>query len=125
MRGRLNSVAQGNNLNKDAPPEYHDLTACIEYYACLQNCPMHRRNFSEGSNIDFSVGYKFGSPFSLLKLQLLRLDPINTEAGRNEALSHAEELGLNTCKECNGCKCGVGIDLMGKVVRPLLAAGEE
>ena len=37
MRGRLTSVAQGNDLNQDAPDDYHALTACVECYACLQN----------------------------------------------------------------------------------------
>ena len=47
MRGRL-QTAQGNDLNVEAPEEYHELTSCIECYACLNNCPMHRRNFNGG-----------------------------------------------------------------------------
>ena len=46
-------------------------------------------------------------------------------AGRDQALAHAEDLGLDACRDCKGCKCGVGIDLMGKVVRPLLEAAGE
>ena len=76
-------------------------------------------------DVDASDSYRYGYPFSLLKLQLLRLDPMNTDADREKALAHAKELGLNTCKGCSGCKCGVGINLMGKVVRPLLAAASE
>ena len=34
MRG-LKTSAQGNDLNVDAPEVYHDLTSCIECYACL------------------------------------------------------------------------------------------
>ena len=75
--------------------------------------------------VDASDPYTYGNPFSLLKLQILRLDPMNTDADREKALAHAKELGLNTCKGCSGCKCGVGINLMGKVVRPLLAAASE
>lgn len=122
MRGRLASVAQGNDLNQDAPEEYHALTACVECYACLQNCPMHARNFAENADPDTSEGYRWGNPFSLLKLQMLRLDPLSSEAGRDQALADAKELGLDACRDCKGCKCGVGIDLMGKVVRPLLDA---
>lgn len=122
MRDRLTSVAQGNDLNKDPPEDYHALTACIECYACLQNCPMHAKNFENGADASAPDGYQYGNPFSLLKLQILRLDPLNTEAGRGQALEHAQELGLETCRDCKGCKCGVGIDLMGKVVRPMLAA---
>ena len=44
MRGRL-QTAQGNDLNVDAPEAYHELTSCIECYACLNDCPMHLRNF--------------------------------------------------------------------------------
>ncbi len=122
MRNRLTSVAQGNDLNKDPPEDYHALTACIECYACLQNCPMHAKNFENGAEASASDGYQYGNPFSLLKLQILRLDPLNTDAGREQALVNARELGLETCKDCAGCKCGVGINLMGKVVRPMLAA---
>jgi succinate dehydrogenase / fumarate reductase iron-sulfur subunit len=122
MRDRLSSVAQGNDLNKDAPDDYHALTACIECYACLQNCPMHAKNFENGADAGASHGYQYGNPFSLLKLQLLRLDPLNTDAGRAQALEHAKELGLEVCRDCAGCKCGTGIDLMGNVVRPMLNA---
>lgn len=122
LRDRLMRAAPGNDFNQDAPEDYHELTACIECYACLQGCPMHARNFAEGTDAAPHDGYGYGSPFSLLKLQMLRLDPLNTEAGREEALEHAKALGLDICKDCAGCKCGVGIDLMGKVVRPMLKA---
>ena len=46
MRG-LKTSAQGNDLNVDAPEVYHDLTSCIECYACLDKCPMHMRNFED------------------------------------------------------------------------------
>jgi succinate dehydrogenase/fumarate reductase iron-sulfur protein len=125
MRDRLARVAQGNDLNKEAPRNYHDLTACIECYSCLQDCPLHQRNFFGDENTGSSEGYEFGNPFSLLKLQLLCLDPLNTEVGKLQALQNAKDLGLDTCRECKGCKCGVGIDLMGKVIRPLLSALDE
>ena len=34
LRGRLVRVASGNDLNQDPPEDYHELTACIECYAC-------------------------------------------------------------------------------------------
>ena len=125
MRNRLVRSAPGNDLNKEPPEDYNELTACIECYACLQGCPMHARNFVEELEADPLDGYTYGNPFSLLKLQLIRLDPLNTDAIREQALADAKELGLDTCKDCAGCKCGVGVDLMGKVVRPLLAADNE
>ena len=126
MRGRLTSVAQGNDLNKDPPDDYHRLTACIECYACLHGCPMHAKNFEEGAaDPNPTEGYRYGNPFSLLKLQMLRIDPLSSEAGQEQALEQAKELGLHMCQDCKGCKCGVGIDLMGKVVRPMLLAAEK
>ena len=126
MRGRLTGVAQGNDLNKDPPDDYHKLTACIECYACLHGCPMHAKNFEAGAaDPNPAEGYRYGNPFSLLKLQMLRIAPLSSEAGQKQALEQAKELGLHTCQDCKGCKCGVGIDLMGKVVRPMLLAAEK
>lgn len=132
MRGRLAGVGQGNDLNVEAPEDYHALTACIECYACLHNCPMHARNFGDGlpgdaapeDMPDPAEGYRWGNPFSLLKLQRIRLDPLTPESGKQAALNDAADLGLDACVGCSGCKCGVGIDLMGKVVRPMLAASD-
>jgi len=133
MRGHLSSGGQGNDLNVEAPDDYHDLTACIECYACLNKCPMHARNFdgglpddmAEGTAPDPGEGYRWGSPFSLLKLQRIRLDPLSTETGRENALQHALTLGLDACVDCPGCKCGVGIDLKRKVVGALLSAAKD
>ncbi len=135
MRGRLSSGPQGNDLNVEAPDTYHDLTACIECYACLSGCPMHARNFGGGLPGDLPAdtdlpdpaeGYRWGSPFSLLKLQRIRLDPLTGAVGRTAALQHALDLGLDACVDCPGCKCGVGINLKGDVVAQLLkAAGDR
>ena len=43
----IDNVSIGNELNVEAPDTYHDLTSCIECYACLDKCPMHARNFDE------------------------------------------------------------------------------
>lgn len=134
MRGRLSRAGQGNDLNVEAPEAYHDLTACIECYACLDKCPMHARNFGGGlpgdvQNAedlpDASKGYRWGNPFSLLKLQRIRIDPLTTDAGREAAVENAIDLGLDACVGCAGCKCGVGIDLMGQVVGELLEAAKD
>lgn len=133
MRGRLSTAAQANDLNVEAPDDYHALTGCIECYACLDGCPMHARNFdgglpgdmADGTAPDPATGYRWGNPFSLLKLQRTRIDPLTSDAGKNAALDHAIDLGLDACVGCKGCKCGVGIDLMGKVVRDMVAAAGE
>ena len=130
MRG-LKAPGQGNDLNIEAPEVYHELTSCIECYACLDKCPMHARNFDgklpstmESTLPDPSIGYKYGNPFSLLKLERLRQDPISSEQGKEMALNKAIDLGLDACIDCPGCKCGVGIDLKNKVIKPLLDAGK-
>ena len=130
MRGADDS-SKGNELNVEAPENYHDLTACIECYACLDKCPMHKRNFdgklpAEVENRpDHNSAYKHGNPFTLLKIQRIRIDPLTTETGKEAILDHAVELGLDACIDCPGCKCGVGIDLKGKVIKPLLEAAEK
>lgn len=131
MRG-LKTSAQGNDLNIEAPEVYHDLTACIECYACLDKCPMHSRNFEgklpgdvKDALPNASEGYIHGNPFSLLKLERLRNDPLTSEQGKNIAIEKAIDLGLDACLDCPGCKCGVGIDLKNKVVKPLLEAAKN
>jgi ferredoxin len=134
MRGHLANAAQANDLNVEPPAAYHDLTACIECYACLNNCPMHARNFDGGLPGDLpegaeppdpAKGYRWGNPFSLLKLQRIRIDPLTTEAGRAAALDYAVALGLEACVGCPGCKCGVGIDLKGQVIAELVGAAKD
>ena len=123
LRGKLPTSLRGNDLNVEAPEDYHALTACIECYACLDHCPMHERNLTaDGDERDENGSYRWGSPFSFLKMQRIRLDPVASEADKEEALSAAQYLGLEICRDCPGCKCGVGIDLKRKVVKPLLEA---
>ena len=131
LRGRLSVTARGNDLDVAAPGDYHALTACIECYACLDGCPMHARNFEGGAERRDAAGaYRWGNPFSLLKLRLRQLDPAAAPEDREQAGSAAVDLGLDVCRACPGCKCGVGIDLKRKVVAPLLesagaGAGED
>ncbi|MGI9524499.1 MAG: 2Fe-2S iron-sulfur cluster-binding protein [Hyphomicrobiaceae bacterium] len=133
MQGRLPAGGGANDLNVETPKVYHDLTACIECYACLDSCPMHARNFGDTtpSNLpdeelpDASQGYRWGNPFSLLKLERIRLDPITSQADKEAAVNNAIELGLDACVDCPGCKCGVGIDLKRQVVGSLLEAAKE
>ena len=125
LRGRVPSTLRGNDLDVEAPEDYHALTACIECYACLDNCPLHARNFDQGiERRDENQAYTSGNPFSLLKLQRIRLDPVATREDANKALNAAIELGIDACYDCPGCKCGVGIDLKRKVVKPLVDASK-
>lgn len=123
LRGRLPNGVRGNTLDVVAPQDYHALTACIECYACLDNCPMHEKNFENGEEVrDEADAYRFGNPFSLLKLQRIRLDPAAGPSEKADALQTAMDLGLDVCRDCPGCKCGVGIDLKRKVIKPLVDA---
>lgn len=123
LRGRVSGAVRGNDLNVAAPDDYHALAACIECYACLHNCPMHERNFEGAAERrDESGAYRWGNPFSLLKLRMRQLDPAAAPGDKAQAQDAAADLGLDVCRSCPGCKCGVGIDLKRKVIRPLLDA---
>ena len=50
---------------------------------------------------------------------------VTTAKLANDAVTQALNLGLDTCLNCPGCKCGIGIDLKGKVVDPLIKASKE
>ena len=114
----FNNIANKNNLNVEAESEYHNLTGCIECYACLFKCPLHEKNNSKDGTTD--SGYKYGNPFSFLKLQRKYIDPVTPESEKKILLEKALNLGLEVCKSCHGCKCGVGINLVDEVIKPLL-----
>ena len=48
-----------------------------------------------------------------------------SDQGKSIALNKAIDLGLDACVDCPGCKCGVGIDLKNKVIKPLLEAAKD
>jgi succinate dehydrogenase / fumarate reductase iron-sulfur subunit len=98
--------------------DYLSLNRCIKCYACLSACPLH------GKNDSAQADYNNGSPFSLLKLQQGMVDPCADDSNREQASALAKDLGLDTCLDCKGCSCGVGIDLRKEVIRPLLLATE-
>ena len=114
----FNNIPNKNNLNVEAEKNYHNLTACIECYACLHNCPLHRLNSFKDTKS--RKGFKYGNPFSFLKLQRKYLDPLTPESEKSELINKAVDLGLEVCKTCPGCKCGIGINLKEDVIMPLL-----
>lgn len=114
----FNNIANKNNLNIEADKSYHNLTACIECYACLHNCPLHKKN--DTKDISTSEKFDHGNPFSFLKLQRKYIDPLTPESEKKILLDKAIDLGLEVCKTCPGCKCGVGINLVEEVINPLL-----
>ena len=83
---------------------------------------MHEKiSFDPSESVE---SYEYGNPFSLLKLQTIVMDPVSSNSQKNDAINQAVNLGLDTCLNCPGCKCGIGIDLKGKVVNPLITASK-
>ena len=114
--GRVPSVSSSQSTEND--DAYLSLNRCIECYACVEGCPMHEENDLAASE------YTRGNPFSLLKLQQVRVNTAASDEDKHTANQYALELGLETCISCKGCSCGVGIDLVGDVIRPLLDAND-
>ena len=127
MKG-YNNISHTNDLNKDADKTYHNLTACIECYACLDGCPVHAEN--NIVDIQNNVAYKYGNPYSFLKIQRLLIDPLTPESEKDRLIDKAKSLGLDIYRreyKNLKIKCGVGINLKGEVIKPLLdvAYGDE
>ena len=127
MKG-YNNISHTNDLNKDADKTYHNLTACIECYACLDGCPVHAEN--NIVDIQNNVAYKYGNPYSFLKIQRLLIDPLTPEIEKGRLIDKAKSLGLDIYRreyKNLKIKCGVGINLKGEVIKPLLdvAYGDE
>ena len=118
-----NRISYKNNLNVEADKSYHNLTACIECYACLDGCPIHEKNNVEIK--DKNIAYQFGNPFSFLKLQRQYIDPLTPDEEKRKIIEKAKSLGLETYRKeykYLKIKCGVGINLKDEVIKPLLYA---
>ena len=116
-----NNITIKNDLNIEADSSYHNLTACIECYACLDGCPIHKKNDLEVKNNNDA--YLFGNPFSFLKLQRLYIDPLTPAEEKRRIIEKAISLGLEIYMqeyEDLKIKCGVGINLKEEVIKPLL-----
>ena len=123
-----NNISHKNDLNEDADKSYHSLTACIECYACLDGCPIHAKNNTV--DVQNNEAYKYGNPYSLLKIQRLLIDPLTPESEKDQLIDKAKSLGLEIYRreyKNIKIKCGVGINLKGEVIKPLLDAafGDE
>ncbi len=114
LLGRMPESTGEGTKGQQENKAYKSLNRCIECYACVPGCPMHQKN-----DLDAEV-YEYGNPFSLLKLQQVNTDPCATGQDKLQANRAAMELGLEACLSCNGCRCGVGIDLKKEVILPLL-----
>lgn len=95
------------------------LNRCIECYGCLSGCPMHKRN--EHTNTKADNGFAYGNPYTMLKLRSAMLAPGRPAEEKQNLLTKTIELGLDSCLNCDGCKCQVGIELVSEVIEPLLA----
>jgi len=100
-------------------PKESSLNRCIECYGCLSDCPMHKRNDLDST--DSEEGFKYGNPYTLPKIKSAMLSPCQSESNKKQLLNKAINLGLDSCLNCDGCKCQVGISLTNEVIEPLLA----
>jgi fumarate reductase (CoM/CoB) subunit B len=118
---QLQRVSQPAPVNQQEIPsvEISSLNQCIECYGCLSGCPMHQRNDAEEP--DSTYGFRYGNPYTLLKLRRAMLEPTCGDDEKNSLLNRAVDLGLDSCLDCDGCKCQVGIGLVSEVVEPLLS----
>ena len=132
MNAQLSGRAGGSERHrspgsKSPSKRYVSLSRCIECYACLKGCPLHRVNLegtagsSSGQNPTGNPRYTHGSPCTFLKLRRLIEDEEVVEGLKIDVMSRAVELGLETCISCYGCRCQIGINLVGEVIKPLLA----
>jgi len=102
------------------------LSGCIACYACLKGCPLHEMNLGAFHRPrDFetpkeTVVYAYGNPYTFLRLRRIVEDNERDQKTRDQALSTALSLGLETCRECLGCRCQMGIPLIREVIEPLL-----
>ena len=76
----FNNISNNNNLNIEAEKSYHNLTACIECYACLHNCPLHKLNDLKLSQKKKALNMEIH--FLFLKLQRKYLDPLTPDVER-------------------------------------------
>ncbi len=104
--------------NLDEIDDVYNLERCIECYVCLDGCPLHAKNTEE----DHRESLPHGNPYAFLKIRQAIIDPLSTDADKASAQALADNLGLETCIGCHGCKCGVGINLMRDVINSLLEA---
>lgn len=116
LRGRIPMVEHQENLADANHSEYHSLNRCIDCYACLNKCPSHEKNDLNAEE------YQYGNPYAFLKLQRVLVNPMATEKAKSKAIESAKDLGIDTCLDCSGCSCGVGIDLKKEVIKPLIDA---
>ncbi len=93
----------------------HSLNRCIECYACLSGCPSHARNDAQGP-------YRYGNPYTFLRIQKIMVDPAATAADRAQALALAQQLGIEDYDARRTPGCGMGINLKKEVILPLLQA---
>ena len=77
-------------MNEDADKLYHNLTACIECYACLDGCPVHAKN--DITDIRQNDAYKYGNPYSFLKIQRLLIDPLTPDSEKNKLIAKVRTL---------------------------------
>ncbi len=127
LAGRVEGRHQANPWVPILPGgTFVSLTRCIACYACLKGCPLQEMNlraYQKSRDVETSTGtsvYEFGNPYTFLRLRRIVEDNERDHTIREQALSAARSLGLETCRGCLRCRCQIGIPLIGEVIEPLL-----
>jgi len=118
LAGRLPAARAPRMASGAEAAALHSLNRCIECYACLSECPSHARNAPQGP-------YRFGNPYSFLRIRKVMIDPGATPEDRARALELARELGIAEYDATNVPGCGMGIHLTREVIVPLQEAARE
>ncbi|MEM6496066.1 MAG: hypothetical protein AAGB04_21240 [Pseudomonadota bacterium] len=74
---------------------------------------------------DALQGHRWGSPFSFLKLERIRPNPISSQPDRDPPFDCEIKPELEALLECSGCKDCIGIDLEHQVVASLIEAAKD
>jgi succinate dehydrogenase / fumarate reductase iron-sulfur subunit len=116
LAGKLPVVRPLSNRADDDYHAFHSLSRCIECYSCLSGCSTHAKNAPAGP-------YRYGNPYSFLRIQKVMVDPAATAHDREQALALAISLGIaDYDTDSRVPACSIGINLKKEVIVPLLEA---
>lgn len=118
LQGRLPVVESSTEQPVVHSEAFHSLNRCIECYACLHNCRSHQKNPTQGP-------YRFGNPYSFLRIQKIMLDAGATIQQKQQAIVLARELGIDDYSLEKVPGCGIGINLKTEVIIPLQELSEQ
>lgn len=132
LRGKVGGDHHPSPWEPLVPGEaFVSLSGCIACYACLKGCPLQEMNlgaFHQSRDCETpgkNAVYAYGNPYTFLRLRRIVEDNERDPEIRDKILSTALSFGLETCRECLGCRCQMGIPLIREVIDPLLKDVEK